>query len=253
MLAATPARSATAPASPVCVPGRTSPPAGLTLVSAAPDKGHPRVDELTFRSRALNGTVRADVMLPVGYDPHGATRYPVLYLLHGHGGNHVDWPSHGVDKVVGNLPVIVVMPDGGYDGWYSDWYGTDADGHTPASAPGWETFHFRELLPWVDATYRTIADRPGRAVAGLSMGGFAKAPPAAHVAHTTNLYGGGTHSWPYWVDDLRAFLPRMQAAFAHPPAAPPAVPFAYESAASQFSVWGWTFTAHRDEAEMTYL
>ncbi|HZQ86363.1 MAG TPA: alpha/beta hydrolase family protein [Acidimicrobiales bacterium] len=368
------ARAATNPtAAPLCLPRLTAPPAGLDVTSSAPVKNHPRVTDVTFRSRALNGPVHADVLLPAGYDaPANATRrYPVLYLLHGHGGNHTDWVSHDADKVVGDLPVIVVMPDGGYDGWYSDWYGTDVDGHVAAPAPGWETFHVRELMPWVDATYRTIADRRGRAVAGLSMGGFGamsyaarhpdlfvaagsfsgavdidftyplagtvlataanlpdgkqpdncvwgdaltndvvwrdhnptelagnlsalslylasgngrlgrydtgspgpgqlgaqgieagvfvmtdsfdKALTAARVVHTTNLYGPGTHSWPYWVDDLRAFLPRMQAAFARPPAAPPGVPFSFESAASPFSIWGWTFTPHRDVAEMTYL
>ena len=361
------ARSATTPPSPACIPRLTAPPVGLTVVSSAPVKNHPRVTDVTFRSRALNGVVHADVMLPAGYDSRSARRYPVLYLLHGHGGNHNDWPSHDADKVVGDTPVIVVMPDGGYDGFYSDWYGTDVDGHTPAPAPGWETFHIRELLPWVDATYRTIADRGGRAIAGLSMGGFGamsyaarhpdlfvaagsfsgavdiddgypiggtvmaslanlpdgkqpdgciwgdpltqdvlwrdhdptelarnlsalslylasgdgrpgrydsapnlgamgieggvflmtdafdKALTAARVAHTTNLYGPGTHSWPYWMDDLQAFVPRMQAAFAHAPAAPPAVAFSYVSAASTFSVWDWTFTPHRDAAELTYL
>src|SRR5438270_13253936 len=71
------------------------------------------------------------------------------------------------------------MPDGGYDGFYSDWYGSDLDGHTPNPPPAWETFHIHELLPWVDGTFPTIASRAGRAIAGLSMGGFGSMSYAA--------------------------------------------------------------------------
>ncbi len=46
-------------------------------------------------------------------------------------------------------PFIVVMPEGGSQGWYTDWYGTDLDGHTPDPPPAWETFHLRELIPWI--------------------------------------------------------------------------------------------------------
>ena len=63
--------------------------------------------------------------------------------------------------------MIVVMPDGGSNGWYTDWY----QGARPVQ-PRWETYHVGELVPWIDATYRTIASRRGRAVAGLSMGGY---------------------------------------------------------------------------------
>src|SRR5205807_7663862 len=58
---------------------------------------------------------------------------------------------------------------------------------------------------------------------------------------------------PYCLDDLRAFLPQMEAAFAAPAPAPPAVTFSFESARAPFSVWDWTFTPHRDVTEMTYL
>jgi S-formylglutathione hydrolase FrmB len=341
--------------------------ADLRLVGSAPVAGHPRATDLTFDSKALGAKVHADVLVPNGYVA-ASTRYPVLYLLHGHGGNHTDWVKHDVEKVVGDAPVIVVMPDGGYDGWYSDWYGTDIDGHTPEPAPAWETFHLAELLPWVDHTYKTVADRRGRAIAGLSMGGFGtmsyaarhpdmfvsaatfsgavdtdisypvggtatavvanvpdgKEPdacvwgdpvtqdlvwrdhdptelarnlrglslfqawgngqPGPHdpsspspgamftefgislmnqqfdqalsaeaIPHTVDAYGAGTHSWGYWLDDLGHFLPRMRAAFASPPPAPPQTSFDFESAGAPFSVWGWTFTPTRDANEMTYL
>ncbi len=59
------------------------------------------------------------------------------------------------------------MPAGGKGGMYSDWRSAGLQGR-----PQWETFHMRELLPWVDATFRTRAERSGRVIAGLSMGGF---------------------------------------------------------------------------------
>src|SRR5581483_6890707 len=70
------ARAATNPtAAPLCLPRLTAPPAGLDVTSSAPVKNHPRVTDVTFRSRALNGPVHADVLLPAGYDaPANATR-----------------------------------------------------------------------------------------------------------------------------------------------------------------------------------
>ena len=63
------------------------------------------------------------------------------------------------------------MPDGGSWGFYSDWYGTDP-AYDPAQAPAWTEYHVSELIPWIDANLPTIAEREGRAVAGLSMGGY---------------------------------------------------------------------------------
>ena len=187
------AAQAAGPASPVCT-ARAKPPAtGLRVVGSTPVAGHGgRVTDVTFDSQALGAKVHADVLLPPAYSPAASTRYPVLYLLHGHGGGHADWVNHNVDKVIGDAPVIVVMPDGGYDGWYSDWYGADLDGHVPNPPPAWETFHLRELLPWVDATYKTVADRRGRAVAGLSMGGFGAMSYAAR--HPDLFVAAGTFS-----------------------------------------------------------
>jgi S-formylglutathione hydrolase FrmB len=353
--------------SPPCTAAAAPVPVGLHLDRSTPMT--PRATDLTFTSAAMHGPVHAVVLLPPDYGADAARRYPVLYLLHGHGGGgYLDWPRHGVESVVGDLPAIVVMPQGGYDGWYSDWYGTDVDGHTPSPAPAWESFHLRELVPWIDATYRTIPARRARAVAGNSMGGFgamsyaARHPdlfavagafsgavdpllvyPAGSLAywlvpnladaqppdlciwgdpvaqHTrwidhdparlapnlrlTTLYmrtGDGTpgryedvaakqpspgavlnefgiglmnhdldraltregvahavtyeagiHDWPYWLDDLREFLPIMRTAFDAPRPEPPRAPFAYRSGAARFSVWGWTFaTAHADESDL---
>src|SRR2546421_5750766 len=175
------AQSSGAPASPVCRP-RADPvsQAPATLVTSTPAPGSDgRVVDITLASPAMNGTEHADVLLPAGFDGSGRTRYPVLYLLHGAGGAYHDWFDHGVQAIVDravrdqHLPAfLVVMPEGGSWGFYSDWYGSDLDGHTPHPPPAWATFHLHELIPWIDGHYPTLTDRGHRAIAGLSMGGF---------------------------------------------------------------------------------
>jgi S-formylglutathione hydrolase FrmB len=108
----------------------------------------------------------------------------VLYLLHGHGGQGpLDWLINGnAESIVDASPhpdLIVVIPDGGYDGWYSDWYGRDQYDPSTAPPPAWETFHIGQLIPWVDSTFHTLDGRAGRAIAGLSMGGFGSMSYAA--------------------------------------------------------------------------
>jgi len=75
--------------------------------------------------------------------------------------------------------MIVVMPDGGTQGWYTDWYAGDR-----TVQPRWETYHVGELVPWIDATYRTVAAKRGRAIAGLSMGGYGALSYAARHPDT---------------------------------------------------------------------
>ena len=173
--------------SPLCLP-RTSRAVGgvpSAVEVAPPDSAaHPNLHRWSVTSPAMIGAaVTVNVLLPPGYsDPANAgVNYKVLYLLHGHGGGPDDWwknadANHAsLETVVGTLPLIVVMPDGGYDGWYSDWYGVDVDGHNgtdPNRAPAWESFHTNELLTFVDRTYRTVQAATGRLVAGLSMGGY---------------------------------------------------------------------------------
>lgn len=130
-------------------------------------KVSPRLEELTFRTPALDGESRVRVLLPAGYDSAGDRRYPVLYLLHGGTGSYLDWSTTGDAEAISDpYPLIIVMPDGSGYGSYMDWWNFGAGG-----PPMWETYHLRQLLPWIDAHYRTIAHRDGRAIAGLSMGG----------------------------------------------------------------------------------
>jgi enterochelin esterase-like enzyme len=119
-----------------------------------------------LESRTLGRSWSYSVYLPTGYE--GSTsRYPVLWLLHGNGHTHTSWAASGriqatADGLIasGEIPAtIIVMPDAG-----TTWY---VDRKEPM-----ETAVVRELIPHVDAVFRTIAARNGRLVAGLSMGGY---------------------------------------------------------------------------------
>src|SRR5437764_987374 len=147
---------------------------GLQLVSS--QQLDPRLVELTFSTPALAKQTHVRVLLPAGYSS-GSRRYPVLYLLHGSVDDYRSWTDKGdAEHLTAGLPLIVVMPNGGNGGFYSDWFNSGA-----GSPPEWETYHVRQLIPWIDAHYRTVASRRGRATAGLSMGGFgAMTYPARH-------------------------------------------------------------------------
>jgi S-formylglutathione hydrolase FrmB len=117
---------------------------------------------LTISSEALGEQTHVNFLLPDGY-ASSAKRYPVLYLLHGYSGSYSNWMQYtDIAHFVHNLPLIVVMPDGA-DGWYMDPY---------VAGQNWETYHIKELIPYVDSHSRTVATRNGRAIAGLSMGGM---------------------------------------------------------------------------------
>jgi S-formylglutathione hydrolase FrmB len=128
----------------------------------------PRLQELTLRTPELATATHVRILLPAGYAKHRERRYPVLYLLHGASGDQTSWTTTGeAESLTAKLPLIVVMPDGGRGGFYTDWFNNGALGK-----PRWETWHIKRLIPYVDSHYRTRATRNERAIAGLSMGGF---------------------------------------------------------------------------------
>lgn len=152
--------------------------AGSVVATGSPARAAcepPRCFDVVVPVRATlsvpDSTVR--VLLPMGYDA-SLRRYPVLYLLHGAGDTYATWTENtDVEEFSAGYPVIVVMPDGGHDanaGFYSDWIDRSRQ---------WETFHTRVLPGFIDRTFRTIAQRDGRAIAGLSMGGFGATSYAA--------------------------------------------------------------------------
>ena len=120
-------------------------------------------------SASVNGPHRVRVTLPSSYSSSSTTRFPVLYLLHGGaGGSSSQWTTGGgaVEAITTNHSLITVMPDGGKVGWYTNWVDQSR------GAQAWRDFHVDQLVPWIDANLRTIASKGGRAIAGLSMGGF---------------------------------------------------------------------------------
>ena len=133
---------------------------------------------------ALGRTVDVRILVPSDYDTSPA-RYPVLYLFHGTSGRASDWVKLGdAEAATAGVGLITVMPDAGFNGdgggWFTNWYDTK----TKEGPSQWETFHVNQLIPWVDANLRTIASRNGRAIAGLSQGGFGSMTYAARHPDT---------------------------------------------------------------------
>lgn len=157
-----------------------------------------RLLELTVRTPALASPTKVRVLLPADYSSSTPRRYPVLYLLHGAGGDQTSWTSGGgVEQATAGLPLIVVMPDGGLGGWYTNWYNGGRGG-----PPEWETWHTSQLVSLIDHRYRTVAARRGRAIAGLSMGGFGA---LSYAARHPDLYAAAA-SFSGGVDlELRLF------------------------------------------------
>jgi S-formylglutathione hydrolase FrmB len=140
-----------------------------------------RLRQLTFRTPIVAGPTHVRILLPTGY-ARSKRRYPVLYLLHGAADDYRSWTDKGAaERLTAGLRLIVVMPDTGPTGGYTDWYNGGAGG-----PPEWETYHIDELLPWVDRHFRTTPRRSERAVAGLSMGGFGA---MSYAARHPDLFG----------------------------------------------------------------
>jgi len=127
-----------------------------------------KVDTLAIPSAAMKKTYRAAVVLPASYAKNKKAHYPVLYLLHGAYGHFADWLTQTPNKqLVQNLAdqynLIIVLPEGESFSFYLD---------SPVSPDSqFETYLTQEVLPKIDQTYRTVPDRRGRVIAGLSMGG----------------------------------------------------------------------------------
>ncbi|WP_128543415.1 alpha/beta hydrolase [Larkinella soli] len=126
-----------------------------------------RVDTLEVPSASMNRTLRAAVVLPERYRKTKRP-FPVLYLLHGGTGSFRDWLTKTPDKTLlhrlaDEYNLIIVTPDGDPTSYYFD---------SPLEKTSqFETFISRELVEVIDSRFRTVRDRKGRVIAGLSMGG----------------------------------------------------------------------------------
>jgi S-formylglutathione hydrolase FrmB len=122
-----------------------------------------RLVELTVHSSSIGRDVGVRLLLPPDYRRSPARKWPTLYLLHGccdGDTGYRSWTDNtDVEDLSARTNVLIVMPEAGPAGFYSDW----------RAGPRWETFHLTELRRIVEREYRS---GPRRAVAGLSMGGF---------------------------------------------------------------------------------
>ena len=115
---------------------------------------------MQFHSPALSKACSMNIILPDAQPQAGP--YPVLYLLHGLSDDHTIWTRRtSIERYVGGLPLIVVMPDGGRS-FYCD----------GVAGPAYETHIVKDVVGFVDRFFDTRKDRAGRAIGGLSMGGY---------------------------------------------------------------------------------
>jgi len=151
----------------------------------------PRVRDLTISSPAIGEAVQVRLLTPDGWERRRpGQRWPVLYLLHGCCDDYTSWTR---DTDVADLPalrrVLVVMPDGGRAGFYTDWWNAGSGG-----PPRWETFHLHELRGLLEDRYGA---GPRRAIAGVSMGGFGALSYAARnpgMFRAAASYSGLVHT-----------------------------------------------------------
>lgn len=179
----------------------------------------PGVTHHTFRSDSMQRDVGYCIYLPPGYTADKERRYPVIYHLHGAGGNETrsiysaSVLNEGI--LAGKLPeIIMVFPNGGRSTMYQD----SGDGRFMA-----ETMMIKELIPHIDQTYRTIADRKARCIEGFSMGGrgstnlamkypqmfgslFNQSGNVYHVSESANLPNAYLGDDPQRLKDNDAFL-----------------------------------------------
>lgn len=147
---------------------------GAEFLAYKPDVAHGAIASVRYYSKTLQRMRRMHVYTPPGYDRDNR-RYPVLYLLHGGGDSDDSWPTVGrAGAILDNLlakraavPMLVVMPAGHVSREFQLSRGRLTMGH--------DAFNddlVKDVIPYVDQTYRSIADREHRAIAGLSMGGL---------------------------------------------------------------------------------
>ncbi|HEY8383689.1 MAG TPA: alpha/beta hydrolase-fold protein [Microvirga sp.] len=169
-----------------------------------------------FPSQTLGRDWVYNVYLPDGYDT-GKLRYPVMYLLHGNGGDENEWVAKGeaqrtIDRLIadGQMPPAVIVLPSATTTWYVD------------RKEPMETAFMRDLMPEVERKFRVINDRMGRVIGGVSMGGYGSLrfalknpemfaavalvspaiyvpePPETSSARRVGVFGAGTYDPEVW-------------------------------------------------------
>jgi enterochelin esterase-like enzyme len=177
---------------------------------------HGQLREICYFSKPSNTNRHAFVYTPPDYDKDTSKRYPVLYLQHGGGEDETGWGRQGhAGWIMDNLiaegktkPFIIVMENGGGIGGGPRRTNAPAaaaggTNSVAASGPGGRTFNFsafekaliNDTIPFIDASFRTVADQTHRAMAGLSMGGMqTRAITLAHLDKFSHIgvFSGGS-------------------------------------------------------------
>ena len=123
------------------------------------------VETIVFDAPSVGRSMRFSLVLPKDYG-QSEKRYPVLYLLHGYGGYHEGWIQDGAAEYAAAYDLIVVVPDAG-NSWYVNWAVSEN-----GEKNNWEDYIVKDVVGYVDSHYLTISRRKGRAIGGLSMGGY---------------------------------------------------------------------------------
>jgi enterochelin esterase-like enzyme len=177
---------------------------------ALKDVPHGQLREVPYFSKSNNSMRRCFVYTPPGYDQDLTKRYPVLYLQHGGGEDETGWGNQGhANLIMDNLiaegkavPFIIVMDNGTWR-WPENLPrpkpGERPSGPWPPKgwADGFKKTLLEDIIPMIDANFRTVADQPHRAMAGLSMGGMQTR--AITLANTdvfshVGIFSGGSFS-----------------------------------------------------------
>jgi enterochelin esterase-like enzyme len=192
------------------------------------DVPHGDLRQTLFYSKYAKANLRCFVYTPPNYEKDPSKRYPVLYLQHGGGEDETGWGSQGHTSVImDNLiaegktkPFIIVMANSYVPGAA----GPGGPGGPGRGGPGgrggfnfsaFERVLIDDLIPFIDANYRTLADQPNRAMAGLSMGGMqTRTITLAHLDKFSHIgiFSGGSLALTN-ITDLAAFKEKVKVLF----------------------------------------
>ncbi|HOY32072.1 MAG TPA: alpha/beta hydrolase family protein [Bacteroidales bacterium] len=137
----------------------------VTFIISALSLNAAHVDTLTVHSPSMNKNISTCVITPLNYNNTGLP-YPVLYLLHGYGGNYATYINFfpEVLQFADQYNMIIIGTDGGFSSWYLD---------SPVDpSMKYETYISKELVVFIDSAFNTVKSHEGRAITGLSMGGY---------------------------------------------------------------------------------
>ena len=195
-------------------------PAGDQDFYSRKDVPHGQLRQTLYYSKSSNTNLRCFVYTPPDYEKDSSTRYPVLYLQHGGGEDETGWGNQGhAGLIMDNLiaegktkPFIIVMANSYIPGTAT---GGAAGGRGRFNFSAFEHVLIDDLIPFIDANFRTLAEQPNRAMAGLSMGGMqtrqitlANLDKFSHIG----IFSGGSIALTN-ISDLAAFKQKVKVVF----------------------------------------